>query len=196
MTFRVLFACCLLALAPLAGRVRAGAPVSAEAVASRYHSFEKITPTPVLGDPILLVRCTTLTPVEAEAETAKAGPHALALISIYMNSLAAHAFRAGDRYPEGSIIVKEKAVSQTHANPLFNADAATTGTGGMIKRAAGYDPSNGDWEYFYFSDPNRVEHGRIASCVECHARAGASDHVYGSWADAGTRQRAMSPAQH
>ncbi len=52
----------------------------------------------------------------------------------------------------------------------------------MIKRPTGYDPDNGDWEYFYFEDPTKFEQGRIALCVECHRGAAATDYVFGGWA--------------
>ena len=51
----------------------------------------------------------------------------------------------------------------------------------MVKRAPGYDPEHGDWEYFYFEDPAKIEQGKIQSCVRCHAGAKATDHVFGTW---------------
>ena len=57
----------------------------------------------------------------------------------------------------------------------------SNGVGGMIKRAPGYDPAHGDWEYFYFEKPEKIERGRIATCVKCHAYAHTTDHVYGTW---------------
>jgi hypothetical protein len=55
------------------------------------------------------------------------------------------------------------------------------GVGGMVKRAAGFDPAHGDWEYFYFEDPAHIESGAIATCTGCHASARATDYVFGSW---------------
>jgi len=161
--------------------------------AANYQDFERITPTPVLADPTLLMACTTLTQAGIDQQLAKEGPHALTKISVFMNEVAAHAFRAKDpRYPVGSIIVKEKAQSGTGPikgkyrldGPSGSADtlARMAGSGGMIKRAPGYDPAHGDWEYFYFTDPKSVEHGKLATCVECHERARMTDRVFGSWA--------------
>jgi len=161
--------------------------------AANYQDFERITPTPVLADPTLLVACTTLTQAGIDQQLAKEGPHALIKISIFMNQTAAQAFRAKDpRYPVGSIVVKEKALSGFGPirgkyrldEPSERTDtlARMAGSGGMIKRAPGYDPAHGDWEYFYFTDPKIVEHGKIATCVECHERARTTDRVYGSWA--------------
>jgi hypothetical protein len=51
----------------------------------------------------------------------------------------------------------------------------------MIKRPPGYDPDHGNWEFFYFEDPVKIESGKIASCVDCHNIA-RQDHVFGDWA--------------
>jgi hypothetical protein len=56
------------------------------------------------------------------------------------------------------------------------------GVGGMVKRHKGYDPANGDWEYFYFEDASKIESGRISSCIQCHSRASDRDYVFGDWA--------------
>ena len=53
----------------------------------------------------------------------------------------------------------------------------------MIKRESGFDSENGNWEYFYFETIDNVESGRMASCIECHAKAKGRDFVFGSWKD-------------
>ena len=100
------------------------------------------------------------------------GPHYKASVHIYANpvALSAVAYRV-TQFPVGSIVVKEK---------LGDGDKLA-GIGGMIKRAAGYDPSNGDWEYFYYESPEGLTSGRITSCVECHRAAKGTDYVYSVW---------------
>ena len=90
------------------------------------------------------------------------------MVNIFMNDRAAAIFSSQkrDRYPIGSIIVKEK---------------QGRGVGGMIKRTLGFDPEHGDWEYFYFEQPTKVETGKISSCVKCHTGAAGTDYVFGSW---------------
>lgn len=147
---------------------------TAEEVADTYHDLRLMTPEPVFVDPGLAALCAGPTPAQQREARDRSGPHAMAEINIYMNALAAEAFgRSEGRYPVGSIIVKEKS----------DGDA-----GGMIKRAAGYDPKHGDWEYF-FKDYGGVEAGRIASCVQCHSGAATSDYVFGHWKDAKKRHR-------
>jgi hypothetical protein len=76
--------------------------------------------------------------------------------------------------------VKEKA-GRTYQTDFTKSETTHNGVGGMVKRPPGYDPEHGDWEYFYFEDPAKIESGKIGSCVACHAGAG-QDHVFGSWA--------------
>lgn len=176
---------------------------SATWIAGHYRELEAITPTPVLADPTLLVSCTTTTQQSIDRQIAKDGPHALTAISVYMNRAAAEAFRTRAKtYPVGAIIVKEKATmpvpkgvpvappAALAGKPLALNEAAkraddlirAAGSGGMIKREPGYDPAHGDWEYFYFSDPQHVDHGKLANCIQCHEAARSTDRVYGSWA--------------
>ena len=58
----------------------------------------------------------------------------------------------------------------------------------MIKRAPGYDASNGDWEYFYYGGPGEFASGRIQSCIECHRSAQSKDYTYRAWYTARTNK--------
>jgi hypothetical protein len=197
--FALLLACICVCAFAMAG----GKQSSAAWVANHYRDLEAITPTPVLADPTLLASCTTAMQKTIDRQVAKDGPHALTAISIYMNHEAAEAFRTrASNYPVGAIIVKEKATIPAQKGPpvapvpslagesLVLNEAAkragdlvrSAGSGGMIKRAPGYDPVHGDWEYFYFTDSEHVEHGKLATCIQCHEVARSTDRVYGSWA--------------
>ena len=98
-----------------------------------------------------------------------------------MNDIAASAFATKPYdFPVGSVIVKDKSAKNVHTkNGKFI--KTDDGVGGMIKRDSGYDPKHGDWEYFYFTDINKIESGKIKSCVDCHSKASNSDYVYGHW---------------
>lgn len=49
----------------------------------------------------------------------------------------------------------------------------------MTKRAAGFDPPGGDWEYVVVDPTGNVEQrGILAACARCHAEA-PHDHVFG-----------------
>lgn len=159
-----------------------------EDLARSYASLTLITKEPVLVDLQLAMLCRGVSQPDVDEARKRNGPHAHTSVKIYMNEIAADAFR--DRsaaYPVGSVIVKDKlglGYDLVDADGERERKAAKTasGVGGMVKRPAGYDPEHGDWEYFYFEDPTKVEHGKIASCVECHRGASATDYVFGGWA--------------
>ena len=126
--------------------------------------------------------CRGVTPFDVKYAERTAGPHAYARIQVYMSASAADAFRQHKgAYPPGSVIIKEKALGSYQEDFASTGPRAKEGVGGMIKRAPGYDPDHGDWEYFYFEDPSKIEAGKISSCVTCHAGAAETDHVFGSW---------------
>ena len=155
--------------------VRAGIRPTAEKIAATYSDLRLMTNKPVLVNPELAAFCIGISQRAVDDARKRAGPHAHTLIRIFMNDVAAAAFdHSAERYPVGSVVVKEKQGLEygTHEPAAQHSLKTSDGVGGMIKRAAGYDPAHGDWEYFYFEDLARVEHGKIATCIECHRAAG------------------------
>ena len=194
-------AACILACVWLAGCTPAtdepappGAPVeepNVRQIADTYTTLRAMTRKPVFVDPELAMLCKGATQAQVEAARTRSGPHAHTAVSIFMNDLAADAFgkTSGSvaAYPVGSIIVKEKKALGywSTTRPRDERTRANDGVGGMIKREPGYDPAHGDWEYFYFEDPDKIERGKIGSCVGCHGGAAARDYVFGGWARGG-----------
>jgi hypothetical protein len=170
-------------------QVIVGAVVNVEDLARSYAELTLITKEPVLVDLQLAMLCRGISQQDVDDARKRHGPHAHTSVKIYMNEIAAEAFRDSlATYPVDSVIVKEKLgleydLVDAGGEREQNAAKTASGVGGMIKRAAGYDPEHGDWEYFYFEDPAKIEHGKIASCVECHRGASATDYVFGGWAD-------------
>ena len=153
-------------------------------IASNYKHLRSMTKEPVLVDSGLAMLCRGATQREVEEARKTSGPHAHTAVSIYMNDLAANAFRLrSGTYPLGSVIVKEKKAlgyrPEADERAMVN---ARVGVGGMIKRPRGFDAAHGDWEYFYFEDVSRIERGKITSCVQCHGGASTRDYVFGGWA--------------
>jgi Cytochrome P460 len=144
--------------------------------------LERITAGEVEVNPGLAMQCVGVSQSQVDAARKQVGPHAHASIVVYMNDLAATAFRSkSSSYPVGAIVVKEKL---THGYKDENRRAVPGGrhgVGGMVKRSPGYDSKHGDWEYFYFENAEAVESGRISTCVSCHQSAKARDHVFGGW---------------
>jgi hypothetical protein len=150
-------------------------------IAETYRSLRAMTPEPVYVNPEFAVLCVPVSRELVEEAREEHGVHAHSTIMIYMNALAAEALASDPpAYPQGAVIVKEK--QRLHYR---NADGTevrdANGVGGMIKRGPDFDPEHGNWEYFYFEEPERIESGRIASCVTCHEGAKATDYVFGSW---------------
>jgi hypothetical protein len=153
------------------------AAISAELVVTEanvqtfYGGFTRLTHQPHRVAPVTAMLCTlNPSPEAVELEKRKTGPHFRALVHLYANPAAIPTFsNSGAAFAVGSVIVKEK---------LGGKGSQVTGIGGMIKRAPGYDPENGDWEYFYYGKPGEFGSGRIDNCVACHRAAKATDHVY------------------
>ena len=140
-------------------------PLAPTGILSEYLKYELMTPRPVGIDIALLESCVQFKPDERH------DPHRNGFVSVFMNALAASAYRDSTAYPAGSIIVKRK-------EPMGGQGLAF---GGMIKRAAGYDAANGDWEYFTGTPERGYRSGRLEECGDCHVRAQDTDYVFGDW---------------
>lgn len=195
MTIAPCFAVVMVA-AGLAGcsKVPLAAPAAPQAarptvatIAAEYQSYRKMTESDVFVNPELAMRCIPVTRQQVEAARGKQGPHAHSAIRVYMNEVAASAFaRGGAAYPPGAVIVKQKTLLPTwDGKASERGGALENGVGGMVKRPTGFDPAHGDWEYFYFDDPAKIEAGRMGSCIACHKAAKHTDYVFGTWTTRG-----------
>ena len=103
----------------------------------------------------------------------KGNPHRDKFITVYVNDIGRHAMMQEKvpRFPQGSVIVKEKLPSQDSSTPeLLTA---------MTKREPGYDPQNGDWEYMALDGTGKSvqARGKLESCQACHMMVKATDYV-------------------
>ncbi|MFO0946111.1 MAG: cytochrome P460 family protein [Planctomycetota bacterium] len=91
---------------------------------------------------------------------------------VYTNELASPTMTSGNgSYPVGSIVIKEKLKSaDSREAELFTV---------MRKRAPGYDPDHGDWEYAVVTNGGTeiVERGKLQRCIECHDNYKETDYV-------------------
>ncbi|HZZ42515.1 MAG TPA: cytochrome P460 family protein [Tepidisphaeraceae bacterium] len=156
-------------------------------VASKYQSLRRMTKKPVLVDAGLAMLCRGISQSDVDAARQVSGPHAHTRVSIFMNDAAADTFgKPNATYPVGSIVIKEKrAMEYLTSNQPNQKVKANDGVGGMIKRSPGYDPDHGDWEYFYFESPDKIESGKMNSCIQCHSGAAKKDYIFGDWAAGG-----------
>ena len=81
------------------------------------------------------------------------------------------------RFPEGSIIVKEKLSEQ-----LFTKGTPELLTV-MIKQKKGFNPRVGDWEFLAVSGDAKsvLQRGRVEMCQNCHITQAKQDYVYGTY---------------
>lgn len=160
---------------------------SVDELLDHYHSFQKITLKPAVIDPRLFALCIENPSTEMMEHRAAIGAPSSAAVDIYMNDSAADSFNKKEHYKTGAMIIKEKMLlpykPEPGSPPLPLVDLnPVRGIGGMLKREPGYDPENGDWEYFYKNVNNPGTRGRLENCVQCHATAKDTDRVFGYWA--------------
>jgi hypothetical protein len=76
------------------------------------------------------------------------------------------------KFPVGSVIIREKFKRQDDVQPELVAV--------MIKRANGFSPKGGDWEYLIADGKLKKirERHKKGSCYECHSQQKDRDFVF------------------
>ena len=127
---------------------------------SDYASWQKANAETITGDP---------SGVLGNAHEGASG-----LREIYVNSVGAAMFAANERgpYPVGTIVLKESFKSDSGAK------GSLTGITVMVKREAGYDSENGDWEYLNVNSKMKIKaQGKMSMCISCHS-ASEDDYLF------------------
>lgn len=146
--------------------------VTKESAPTFYRGFKRLTAEPRLVAPLTATLCSIPTKAMLDKEKDMTGPHHKQSIFIYANDSAADSIAGKKKtFPVGAVIVKEKLGKDLNS---------VSGVGGMIKRAKGYDPANGDWEFFYSTPGGDFTTGKLANCIDCH-NGGKRDHVFSVW---------------
>jgi len=107
-------------------------------------------------------------------------PHRSDLIQIRVNDVGRNAYRLGNPAPVGTVVIKEK-----HLFPEVGESVRVDrpfAVAAMIKRASGYDPEHGDWEYAYqvnlpVKDKSLIQ-GKLANCIGCHQDVRNQDYLF------------------
>ena len=152
-------------------------PPTADAPAIDFAGWPSVTERPFWVEIPIAELCVEVTLDEERAmeagRTRRHGPHYRPAIVVRVSPPALDAFRAGGPLTAGAVVVKEKHPDEAAATP-------PTAYAAMVKREAGYDPQNGDWEYLYeeVGPPRRVSRGRMETCIDCHRRAGGTDYLF------------------
>ena len=93
-------------------------------------------------------------------------------IHVYVTQRGQQVMQTGKGvYPSGTIILKQKLSDAAGKKAEYFT--------GMVKRAKGYDPETGDWEFFVMNSEATVARPplNVQSCVDCHAPFRATDFV-------------------
>ena len=132
-----------------------------------YRAWTKVNQSPYRMAPPSAIACA------APARANVPNPHQDKYVTVYVNDTGRKAMleQKSPKFPEGSIIVKEKL-----SNPASPAPELLTV---MVKRAPGYNPEVGDWE-FMVTDGKGVEvreRGKLENCQTCHVSWTRTDYV-------------------
>ncbi len=164
--------------------------ISKETVFSFYKSFKKLEPSPIDIKRFVWETCVSLGKLEEDKEQVRAGPHIDTVFNLYVNALAENTVtQKSPTFPTSAIVVLEELESRAHSLQLWDREEEPIAGPnrpqiyGMIKRTPGFDPQNGNWEYFYagtleFAETGGFAKGRLEGCIACHAKAKDADYVF------------------
>ncbi|HEX8834498.1 MAG TPA: cytochrome P460 family protein [Abditibacteriaceae bacterium] len=113
-------------------------------------------------------------PAPMTRERATPNPHADKWVRVWVNETGRVPLlqQKTPVFPRGAVIVKEKLATANSQKP----ELLTV----MIKRAAGFDAKNGDWEYYVMNgEATRVRAGgKLQNCQGCHVPLQESGYVF------------------
>jgi hypothetical protein len=136
-----------------------------------YKQWTRVNPVPALFHSKIAILCAE--PTARQTKMEEGNPHRNKFITVYVNDIGRHAMMEEKvpRFPQGSVIVKEKLPSKDSSAP----ELLTV----MIKREPGYNPGNGDWEYVALDGSGKSvrARGRLESCQACHMMVKATDYI-------------------
>lgn len=148
------------------------APDDPDAAIEGYQDWTRLRPERESITAHLYTLCRMPTGFESDLMESEHG--GLRYVLDYVNDAGAQAIGETDgrTFPVGTVIVKEKYPSADAGEP--------EALGVMIKRAPGFDPAGGDWEYLYWTPGSGWTRGAdaSASCQACHAQISDLDYVF------------------
>jgi hypothetical protein len=101
-------------------------------------------------------------------------PHRNKYFTVYVNEVGREAMlnQKNPKFPEGSVIVKEKLSTKNSQAP----ELLTV----MIKQKKGFNRANGDWEYMVVDGTGTKLEGRgnLENCQACHIDNQKTDYVF------------------
>ncbi len=136
-----------------------------------HKKWTRVNQEPQIVASRIAIQCSRPTLHETDLE--KGNPHRDKFVVVYVNDIGRLAMteQKYPKFPQGSIIVKEKLTNKDSEAP----ELLTV----MRKRESGYDAENGDWEYMVFDGPGKVlqANGKLENCQGCHLQEKTTDFV-------------------
>ena len=135
-----------------------------------YRAWTKVNPKPALFGGTARFLCLMPSRYFDPSE------HKGKFITVYVNEIGKSAMMTQKQpvFPVGTVIVKQKMKTE---------DPKTTEISTvMVKRGAGYNPGNGDWEYAVIDAgvTKTTGEGKIEHCQKCHMTVSNTDFVFRS----------------
>lgn len=137
-----------------------------------YKHWTRVNPVPAVFEANVATLCAA-----ANLATVKNDPHHDKFLTVFVNEIGRKSMleEKSPHFPQGTIIVKEKMPAKDSPTP----ELLTV----MMKREAGFNPENGDWEYLVFDGAGKQvqARGRLDNCQACHTMVAHTDFVYRSY---------------
>ena len=129
-------------------------------IISGYKQWTRVNPEPQWISPPNAALCAAMLP--AERGMSDQNPHLSKFVVVYVNDIGRSAMmeQMRPRFPEGSVLVKEK-----------------------LSTKESTDPEKGDWEYMVFDGPGKTiqASGKLENCQSCHLLKAKNDYVSRSY---------------
>ncbi len=139
-----------------------------------YRNWTKVNAVPQLMPDIVAMSCVLYRSAGGGIVDPATNPHRQFFITVYVNDIGRKAMleQKKPKFPEGSVIVKEKLFEAQALSP----DLLTV----MIKHGKGYNPENGDWEYMVTNGDGTILNGRgnLENCQACHFHNAKTDYIF------------------
>lgn len=140
-----------------------------------YRNWKKVNATPYLMPDVVAKSCVIYKSASGEPVDHSTYPHDdQKFLTVYVNDIGRKAMfeQQKPKFPEGSVIVKEKLSDRGSQTP----ELLTV----MIKQEKGFNPENGDWEYMVVNgDGTKAEgRGNLANCQACHFNRQETDYIF------------------
>ena len=163
-------------------------------VLTGYTNWQLVNADPTEMEPRVAVMCAPAggfgVDLAPTSVMGNGGPHDKKWINVFINSQGEDAMmnRKFPQFPEGTVIVKQKLGIPVAKGKSTKTPKPTPGQQPelltvMIKREAGYNPKNGDWEWMVTDGAGEkvAGSGQLEACQNCHQPYSKTDFVVRSY---------------